>query len=80
MFHLCEFSLPTTAGDEYGGLTDRGLIDLFTTKTNPGGYILFYKGSRDFEKAAPIITAWEQERPVERAEDFKTLMIYRKIG
>jgi hypothetical protein len=78
MFHLCEFSHPNTASTDYGGLTDRQLLDLFTAKTIPGGYVLFYPGSNDFDKAKLIIAAWEKERPVERAEDFKTLLVYRK--
>jgi hypothetical protein len=80
MFHLCEFSQPSTTSIEYGGLSDRALLDLFTARTNPGGHLVLYKESRDFAKAAPIIAAWEKEQPVERTEDFKTLMIYRKVG
>lgn len=76
--HLCEFFSPNTASAEYGGLDDHALLDLFTAKTRPGGYILFYKGSRDFDKAQPVIAAWEKEQPVARGEDFKTLMVYRK--
>ena len=78
MFHLCEFSQPDTASAEYGGLTDRALLDLFTAKVAAGGCILFYKGSKDFDKAAPIIAAWQSEQRVERVEEFKTLLIYRR--
>ena len=51
MFHLCEFFFPNTASAEYGGLTDRMVLDLFTDKTRPGGHILFYMRSMAFEKA-----------------------------
>ena len=78
LFHLCEFSKSNTASEEYGGLTDAALADLFTEKLRLGGYILFYPGSKDFDKAAPVISAWEKRQPVARAEDFKTLMVYRK--
>jgi hypothetical protein len=79
LFHLCEFFWPNTVSEEYGGLDDRGLLDLFTAKTRPGGHILFYPGSKDFDKAQPIIAAWETKQRVERLPDFKTLWIYRKI-
>ncbi len=78
--HLCEFCSSNTASADYGGLDDRALLDLFTAKTKPGGYVLFYKGSKDFAKAQPIIAAWEKAQPVARCEDFKTLMVYRKMG
>lgn len=78
--HLCEFFSPNTASAEYGGVDDRGLLDLFTAKTRAGGHILFYTGSNGFEKVQPIIAAWERAQPVERREDFKTLLVYRKTA
>ena len=51
MVHLCEFFFPNTASAEYGGIDDRGVLDLFTAKTKPGGHILFYTKSIGFEKA-----------------------------
>ncbi len=78
LFHLCEFSTDQTVSPEYGGVDDRQLLEIFTAKTRPGGHLLFYTGSRDFEKAQPIIAAWAKERPVTRLDDFKTLMVYRK--
>ena len=80
MFHLCEFSLPSTSSEEYGGLTDRALLDLFTAKTNASGHILFYKCSKDIDKAEPVIAAWAKEQPVEQVEEFKSLIVYRKAG
>ena len=78
MVHLCEFSHPNTASPEYGGLTDRQLLDLFTTKTKSGGYIIFYMYSKDFHVTRPIIEAWEREAPVKRLDDFNTLWVYQK--
>ena len=80
MFHLCEFFFPNTASREYGGLTDRTLLDLFTDKTRPGGAILFYTRSLQFEKAKAVIAEWETDKPVVRAGEFKTLLVYRKTG
>jgi hypothetical protein len=78
MVHLCEFFFPNTASAEYGGLDDRGVLDLFTAKTKPGGHILFYTRSIAFEKAKPILAQWEKEANVTREADFKTLAVYRK--
>jgi hypothetical protein len=78
MVHLCEFFYPNTASAEYGGIDDRGVLDLFTAKTKPGGHILFYTKSIGFEKAKPIVAAWEKQAPVTRVGEFKTLAVYRK--
>ena len=80
MVHLCEFCHPNTDSEAYGGLDDRRLLNLFTAKTKPGGHIVFYTGSKDFHISGPLIAEWAKEAPVERVEDFKTLMIYRKAG
>ena len=80
LFHLCEFFSPDTTSAAYGGIDDRELLDLFTARTRAGGHILFYKGSNGFDKAKPIIAAWEKERLVERVDDFKTLLVYRKTA
>ncbi len=78
LFHLCEFFSPNTASKEYGGLTDRKLLDLLTDKVRKGGHILFYVPSNDFAKAKPIVARWEKTMPVRRVEQFKTLLVYRK--
>jgi hypothetical protein len=78
MFHLCEFAQPNTASAEYGGLTDRALLDMMTAKTRPGGHILFYRDSNGREATQAMLPAWQREQPVERMDDFKTLQVYRK--
>jgi hypothetical protein len=78
MFHLCEFFFPNTASAEYGGLTDLKLLNLFTEKTRPGGYILFYQRSMGAEKTKALLPEWEKAQPVERVGEFKTLLVYRK--
>ena len=78
MVHLCEFFFPNTASAEYGGLTDRKVLDLFTDKTKSGGHIIFYTKSMGAEKTAAIIPEWEKAKPVERVGEFKTLLVYRK--
>jgi hypothetical protein len=80
MFHLCEFFFPNTASAEYGGLTDRTMLDLFTDKTRTDGHILFYTRSIGFDKAKSVIAGWEKEKPVERVGEFKTLLVYRRVA
>jgi hypothetical protein len=80
LFHLCEFFQENTTSAEYGGITDRALLDLLTDKTRVGGHILFYRGSNGYEATKPVVAAWERERKVERVEDFKTLLVYRKMA
>ena len=78
MFHLCEFFFPNTASKEYGGLTDRKVLDLFTDKTRKGGHILFYTRSMAAHKAKDVIAKWEKAKPVKRVGEFKTLLVYKK--
>jgi hypothetical protein len=78
MFHLCEFFFPNTASKEYGGLTDRKVLDLFTDKTKKGGHILFYTRSIAFQKAKAVIAKWEKAKPVKKVGEFKTLLVYKK--
>jgi hypothetical protein len=78
MFHLCEFAQPNTASEEYGGLTDRTLLDLFTRKTRAGGHILFYRDSNGRGATQPMLPAWAKEHSLERLDDYRTLQVYRK--
>jgi hypothetical protein len=78
LFHLCEFLHDNTTSAEYGGTDDRGLLDLMTDKTRPGGYILFYRDSNGRGMTGNILRVWEKQKPVERVDDFKTLIVYRK--
>ena len=78
LFHLCEFLFPNTASEEYGGLDDTKLLDLFTAKTRKGGYIVFFTGSIRFDRAVPIIAEWEKAGHVTRVGEYKTLLVYQK--
>jgi hypothetical protein len=78
MFHINEFWQDNTASAEYGGVTDRGLLDMMTAKTRPGGHILFYRDSNGRGAIANMLPAWVKEQPVERVEDFKTLIVFRR--
>ena len=76
LFHLCEFWGPESAA--YNAMTDRQMLDLMTDKTKKGGHILFYTKSMAFDRAEKVIAEWAKEMPVEKAADFKTLLVYRK--
>lgn len=78
MFHLCEFVYPNTTSKSYGGVDDAKLLDMFTAKTRPGGYILFYTRSMAFDRARPIIERWAKKGRVRRVGEFKTLLVFRK--
>lgn len=78
LFHLCEFSNEETGTPTYGGVDDRGLLDLITQRTRPGGHILFYEGSNGFEKSKPLIRDWVARGAADPVETFKTLTVYRK--
>ncbi|MBV9782624.1 MAG: hypothetical protein JO264_02285 [Acidisphaera sp.] len=80
LFHLCEFR--TAKNDAYGAHTDLELATLLTRQTRRGGHILFYANSSAFERAdsrvREVLESWERDCDVERAADFKTLIVYRK--
>ena len=77
LFHLCEFWGPEMVA-AYGAMSDLEMLNLLTDKTRPGGLILFYLKSMAFDRAQPVIAEWEKARKVERIEEFKTLLVYRK--
>lgn len=79
MFHLCEFSDWYTTSEQYGGLDDRLVLDLFTSRLRSGGHILFYTQSMAFDKARPLIHNWKRDNPVQELQSFKDLAVYRKI-
>jgi hypothetical protein len=80
LFHANEYIHDNTPGADYGGLDDAKLLDLLTAKTRAGGYFLFYQGSFAFDQTEAIAAAWAEKKPVERIDDFKSLMVYRKTG
>ena len=77
LFHLCEFWGPEMVA-AYGAMSDLEMLNLLTDKTRLGGLILFYMKSMAFDRAQPVIAEWEKVRKVERVEEFKTLLVYRK--
>jgi len=75
LFHLCEFFREQNS--RYAPLDDRGLINLFISRLQPGGRILFYRGSLAAEKMLPIVNEYVDAGKFVFAEAYKTLLVYR---
>lgn len=75
LFHLCEFFRDQNS--QYAPLDDRRLIDLFISKLQPGGRILFYRGSLAAEKMMSIVNEYVDAGKLVFAEAYKTLLVYR---
>jgi len=76
LFHLCEFR--TEANDAYGALTDAELLEVLTSRTKSGGYLLFYRNSYAEAKAQPIIDEWAATGVAQEVEGYKSLRIFRR--
>ena len=80
MFHLCEFSDWYTVSSQYRGLNDRELLDLFTSRLDDGGYMLFYSGSAGFDKLRLLIPDWSKTSRFDQVQTYGQLLVYRKAG
>lgn len=76
LFHVGEFRTPEN--DSYGALTDLEMTLVLADKLNPGGEILFYKGSFAYDKAEAVAKVLVESHAFEDAGEFKSLRIYRK--
>ena len=72
MVHLCEFFFPNTASAEYGGIDDRGVLDLFTApgdrRPDTGDVLglFFYLTSGAATYAPEDLAGWLAEAGFER--------------
>jgi SAM-dependent methyltransferase len=77
LFHLCEFY--NEEKSEYARLDDLKLLDLFLSKLNPTGKILFYTKSAGYvnkgRKAAQLIDAFVSQGRMVIEDEYKTLLI-----
>jgi SAM-dependent methyltransferase len=73
LFHLCEYYDP--AKSAYAHHDDESLLELFLSRVNPGGRILFYQRSSSFEKALPIIRRAIASGRLVEEEDYKSLYV-----
>jgi hypothetical protein len=76
LFHLCEFSDPTSAARR---LDDAGVLRLFVSQLTSQGLLLFYRGSFGFARTAPLIAQAEAAGNLEFVEDYRSLAIYRVV-
>ena len=76
LFHVGEFRTPEN--DSYGALTDLEMTLVLADKLNPGGEILFYKGSFAYDKAEAVAKVLVESHAFEDAGEFKSIRIYRK--
>jgi SAM-dependent methyltransferase len=76
LFHLCEFYLPDQAAFVHHD--DRSLLDLFITKLNPDGKVIFYDRSNNWPEAQLLVEALAARQVIVPVETYKNLRIYRR--
>jgi hypothetical protein len=75
LFHLCEFYEKQSY--RYAPLDDRGLLDLFISRLQPNGQILFYGDSIAAEKMLSLVNEYVDAGKLVFAETYKSLLVYR---
>jgi hypothetical protein len=75
LFHLCECYENETC--EYSTLDDRGLLDLFISRLQPNGQIIFFRDSVAAEKMQSIVNEYVDAGKLVFTEAYKTLLVYR---
>jgi hypothetical protein len=75
LFHLCECYENETSG--YSTLDDRGLLDLFSSRLQPNGQIIFYRDSVARVKMRSIVNEYVEAGKLVFAEAYKSLLVYR---
>lgn len=74
LFHLCEFD---SAKGSVHLLSDEGVLDLLTSKLNPGGVLALYRESIGYRRLRPMIAAAMAAGRLEHREDYESLQILR---
>ncbi|HLP87077.1 MAG TPA: hypothetical protein VK184_00525 [Nostocaceae cyanobacterium] len=77
LFHLGEFYMAEEAAFVHHD--DESLVELFLSKLNPGGKVLFYKNSTGFGKAEKIIKSFEEQGKMRQVEEYKHLLVYGAV-
>jgi hypothetical protein len=72
LFHLCEFG--SAAGHL---LSDAGVLNMLTSKIEPGGLLALYPQSLGYRRLQPLIEAAMAAGTLEYCEDYKSLHILR---
>ncbi|MBK1990192.1 hypothetical protein A0J48_022145 [Sphaerospermopsis aphanizomenoides BCCUSP55] len=76
LFHLGEFYMPEEA--PFVHHNDESLVELFLSKLNPGGKILFYTKSVGWGKAEEVIELLTSQGKIKKIEEYKHLLVYAK--
>lgn len=76
LFHLGEFYMPEEA--PFTHHNDESLVDLFLSKLNPNGKILFYTESVGWGSAKPVIELFSNQGKIKKIEEYKHLLVYTK--
>lgn len=76
LFHLGEFYLPEEA--DFIHHNDQSLIEMFLSKLNPGGRILFYPGSVGWGKVVEYIEKCEYDGKIHKVAEYNSLLVYQK--
>jgi hypothetical protein len=76
LFHIGEFYMAEEA--PFVHHNDESLVDLFLSKLNPDGKILFYTRSVGYGKAEEIIESFTAQGKIYLVEKYKSLLVYAK--
>lgn len=75
LFHHGEFLAERRAD---APLDDRTLVDLFLAKLEPGGKILFYRGSTGFERTHALLDELVAQGRIVPADEYESLVLYAR--
>ena len=82
LFHLCEFYNEEKSG--YSRLDDRKLLEMFLSKLNAGGKVLFYTKSAGYvdkgREAAALVDDFISQGKLSIEDEYETLLICRRGG
>jgi RNase P protein component len=78
--HLSEYTPQEEGRVQYGQMDDRAMLDMLMAASNPGALFVFYRKSRRFNKAEPIIKSWAEASSVGYLGENRTLSIYQLPG
>ena len=75
LFHLCEYYDPVKSA--YARHDDKSLLQLFISKLNPEGRILFFRNSDGFAETRSIIQGLLSSGRLVEEENYKSLLIFQ---
>ncbi len=81
LFHVGEYWIGSGHGmhgqrSSEAPLDDKGLINLFLDKLNPGGKIVFYRNSAGWDRIEPTLSHKVENGEIKEVEKYKTLRFF----